>query len=61
MIGGLGVLAAAGIIGAVVMYGQMQALSADITAQEQHIEYLDKRMQQCENVIRRRDEAYAKQ
>lgn len=61
VVGIAGVLAAAGIIGAVVMYGQLQGLLVQVSSQEQHIEFLDRRMQQCENVIRRREEAYAKQ
>jgi cell division protein FtsB len=55
--GAMGVLLSAGIIGGVVMYGQMEANQVQIALQEQHIEALDRRVQQCENVIRRRDEA----
>ena len=55
--GALGTLAVIGIVGTVGMYGQLQSVLAQVYAQETHIEILDKRIQSCENIIRRREEA----
>jgi hypothetical protein len=59
--GVLGTLLAAGIIGTVVMYGQIASLEERTIAQEQHIEALDQRVQQCENINRRREQMASKQ
>lgn len=52
----LGTLMAAGIVGVIVMYGQLEGALITITQQEQHIDFLDRRMQRCENIINGRPE-----
>jgi hypothetical protein len=59
--GVLGSLMVLGIVGTVAMYGQVGQLEERTEAQERHIESLDQRVQQCENIVRRRDQMASKQ
>jgi hypothetical protein len=59
--GVLGSLTVIGIVGTVVMYGQVGQLEERTEAQERHIDTLDQRVQQCENIVRRRDQMASKQ